>query len=919
VAVQGRRFGGWRRSRPADQDETATAGNGATPHGGPNGNGNGNGAGANGTPPPGYTPSGHSVAQLRLQARIAELEQQLNEARYETRRLERRRKELDVALARAATLVAATRADIARANASDCFRVLHGTAKGLAKLRGQPPTGDGALAKAIARIDATDLTPKPLPQRPQPPKRPPKPRVPRRDIGEREARRRFMERYRAAMPPGDDAELGGVLPFDRAGILVGAERPPGTPGPTVDVVVCVHDALDEVRACLWSLLVATARPIHLILVDDGSSAHTARALADFVARHPDVTLLDNGDGPHGYTYAANLGLRASTAEWVVFLNSDTIVTRGWLARLLAAADADPHIGLVGPLSNAATLQSVPAVRDDHGWAVNELPPWLTPDGMAFLVGRTGEPLRPRVPFLNGFCLGVRRSVIEAVGEFDEARIGPGYGEENDYALRAAKVGFSLAIADDAYVHHHKSASYGAEGRADIAPRHFRALLDKHGADNVRELAAAYEADDRLDARRARLAELLEDPGAVTARFTELCPDPLRVAFVLPNMARGGSGGIHSLYQETSGMRRLGIDAIIAISAASYGLACETYADAADAFVPFEDPEDLLRRTADREVIVATHFKSVVLVAGLRAARDDFLPAYYIQDYEPFFFANINGGSADGAEASASYDAVPDALLFAKTHWLANIVGAMHGHPVAKVQPSIDESLFNAERRERPAGGPVRVTAMVRPRTWRRQPAGTVALLERLQAEFGDRVEIVTFGCTHEALDLLCGGRAPRFEHRGVLTRDEVAALHCESDVFLDFSVFQAMGRTAFEAMCCGCAAVLTRVGGPYEFARDGENALLVDPLDDDAAYRALAGLVTDPERRRRLSREGARDARRRSVFGAVLSEYVLFEDEHRRRGLPRLPAQGAAAAADGTSDGAKSSAHWRIARRKSRK
>src|SRR5207253_1779598 len=91
-------------------------------------------------------------------------------------------------------------------------------------------------------------------------------------------------------------------------------------------------------------------------------------------------------------------------------------------------------------------------------------------------------------------------------------------------------------------------------------------------------------------------------------------------------------------------------------------------------------------------------------------------AYYVQDYEPLFYAS---GSDRWTTARNSYTLIPDAVLFAKTKWLQNIVYANHGIRVAKVAPSIDHEIFYPDISRKSA--PLSITAMVRPQTPRRAP------------------------------------------------------------------------------------------------------------------------------------------------------------------------------------------------------
>ena len=177
-------------------------------------------------------------------------------------------------------------------------------------------------------------------------------------------------------PQGRDP-LALPLPCDLEGVLAapGEEQQDDAPG--VDVVICVHDAPEDVRRCLWALLARTGRRLRLIVVDDGSAAPTRELLEHFAAAHPAVTLIHREAAPHGYPLAANEGLRASRGDYVVLLNSDTIVTHGWLERLVRRGELHERVGILGPLSNAAGHQSVPVVREDGAWAINPLPNWLT--------------------------------------------------------------------------------------------------------------------------------------------------------------------------------------------------------------------------------------------------------------------------------------------------------------------------------------------------------------------------------------------------------------------------------------------------------------------------------------------------------------------------------------------------------------
>jgi predicted glycosyltransferase/GT2 family glycosyltransferase len=281
-------------------------------------------------------------------------------------------------------------------------------------------------------------------------------------------------------------------------------------GPTeVEVIVCVHDAVADVHRCLASIVAHTAACHGLLIVDDASGPQCRAMLDQFVADHPATSLFRN-ESRMGYTRSANRGLRASHAELVVLLNSDTIVTSGWLDRLLECARSDKKIGIVGPLSNAAHFQSVPERFANGGWAVNQLPSGWTPDDMAHAIAAIAPHTFPRVGVLNGFCFAIKRAVIETIGYFDEEAFPDGYGEEQDYCFRAIQAGFVLAVADHAYIYHAKTRSYRPDQVAALKQASQAAQLRKHKSKRIRAAIDQTHNEPTLKTMRKAVAALLQE-------------------------------------------------------------------------------------------------------------------------------------------------------------------------------------------------------------------------------------------------------------------------------------------------------------------------------------------------------------------------------------------------------------------------
>ena len=234
-------------------------------------------------------------------------------------------------------------------------------------------------------------------------------------------------------------------------------------------------------------------------------------------RDANVSVLRN-ERNRGFTATANRGIAEAGRADVVLLNADTEVGPNWLTGLRRAAASADDVATVTAVSDNAGAFSVPELERE-----NAMP----------AAGRSSETARalwhdagrayPALPTGNGFCMYIRRAVIDAVGALDEAAFPQGYGEENDFCQRASARGLRHLIAGNVYVRHARSASFGHERRAAARrSRHgrvARALAELRSrcrrdaafvrASRARLARAAHVRDGRQrDAASARLAQAM---------------------------------------------------------------------------------------------------------------------------------------------------------------------------------------------------------------------------------------------------------------------------------------------------------------------------------------------------------------------------------------------------------------------------
>jgi GT2 family glycosyltransferase/glycosyltransferase involved in cell wall biosynthesis len=262
------------------------------------------------------------------------------------------------------------------------------------------------------------------------------------------------------------------------------------------VVIPVYRGAAETQACLNALLANMPRHAgdgtEIIVVNDASPEPDLLAWIS----QQNVTLLHQPEN-RGFVAAANAGFAAARGRDVLLLNADTVVPPGAIAALRAAAYADAGTGTVTPFSNEATICSYPDVQGG-----NPMPE--SPAAMQALAAAANGARTAEIPTAHGFCMYIRHDCLAATGPFRPELFAQGYGEENDFCMRARRTGFRHVAALGAYVAHQGGVSFRAAARA-LTARNLR-LLNRifPGYD---ELIFAHIAADPLRAARARMDAL----------------------------------------------------------------------------------------------------------------------------------------------------------------------------------------------------------------------------------------------------------------------------------------------------------------------------------------------------------------------------------------------------------------------------
>ncbi len=264
---------------------------------------------------------------------------------------------------------------------------------------------------------------------------------------------------------------------------------------SVDIVVPVYGGAALTLACLDSVLADLPPSCRLIVVDDASPDPALRSALDALAARRKIVLHRNRHNL-GFPASANVGLTAAAGHDVVLLNSDTLVAPGWLRDLRDVAYSAANIGTVTPLSNDATILSYPGPAGR-----NDRPDMAQTRQLAALARRVNHGSVVDIPVGVGFCLYIRRDCLDAVGLLRADVFAQGYGEENDFCLRARHLGWRHVAAPGVFVAHVGGHSFGAAAR-HLQARNAALLTRLHPGYDA--LIAAFAAADPLAPVRRKL-------------------------------------------------------------------------------------------------------------------------------------------------------------------------------------------------------------------------------------------------------------------------------------------------------------------------------------------------------------------------------------------------------------------------------
>jgi len=220
--------------------------------------------------------------------------------------------------------------------------------------------------------------------------------------------------------------------------------------PKVSIVLLTYNQLEYTKECIDSIIYKTAYPNYeLIIVDNASSDNTPEYLKQIETKNHNIKVFLN-DKNLGFAAGNNVGISQSNGDYILLLNNDTVVTRGWLTNLIKHFDYDKKLGIIGPVTNSISNESKINVTYSDISDMDYFAYEYTKNNM----NKTYD----EIEVLAMFCIMISRQAFNDIGYLEQI-YGIGMFEDDDYSYKAKSLGYKIKCAEDSFVHHYGNVSF----------------------------------------------------------------------------------------------------------------------------------------------------------------------------------------------------------------------------------------------------------------------------------------------------------------------------------------------------------------------------------------------------------------------------------------------------------------------------
>lgn len=599
-----------------------------------------------------------------------------------------------------------------------------------------------------------------------------------------------------------------------------------------DVIIPVYKAPEWVKLCVYSLFVNTDPKTlgKVYLINDCDDEFTINCLNNLKAKYGKKIVIKQNEKNLGFVKTVNRGLKLSTAECVLLLNSDCLLSKNTIEKLVAHLEKDPKIGLICPLASNAANLSIPI---PEGWNYTQIDNLLE----KHFLGKSFDACT-----IVGNCLMITRKCLDEVGNLDEA-YGTGYGEETDYQFKAMQKGFKAKVAIDTYVFHKAEASFGTSKEKQARLQKNRDLFfSRWGAQYKAELAK-YEKNNPIDYINSHLSKEDWTPEADTL-------------FYIDGIVQN-AGGVHVVVDIVN---------YLTINNQSINILYNLQ-------YPYQEItlfNPLSASKADKintKQLVSTVWKTAFAARKIADSKKANLLSF-VQGYEAYF----ENGSIFGC-VETSYKLADSILTI--SNYLKKELFEVFDRDSYVIPNGINYSLIHHQACKKDASQ-ITITIVLRNNVMKGDwlAIDIIKRLSKLKKQI--KINLVSINKNIVLPELDKKQNLIVETINGPLNRCSIYQLLQESDFYIDTSLSEGFGLTALESMAAGCIPIVSNSIGINEYLINNKNGIIIDNLNHPQQYiEAISKIINDKQLKEALKSGGLETAKKYD-FDNQITKYIDY-------------------------------------------
>ena len=597
-----------------------------------------------------------------------------------------------------------------------------------------------------------------------------------------------------------------------------------------DIIVPVYKSPEWVKLCIYALFKNTGDSIlnKVYLINDCDDFYTTNCLNNLKEKYGSkIELLQNKQNL-GFVKTVNRGLKESKADYVLLLNTDCLVSKDAIEKMINNIKEDPSIGLVCPISSNAANLTFDMFEGFNYSMMNSLFESKF-KGMMF-----------DACTVVGNCLLITRDCIDKVGYLDEA-YGTGYGEETDYQFKAMAKGFKAKVSIDTYVFHKSEVSFGKSKEKQERLNKNRELFFSRWGKEYNNLIKKYGKNDPIKYINNHLTAKDKIPVLDTAIYL--------------NGIVQNAGGVHVVVDMVNYM---------AINNQNVNVIYDIMSSYKEIML-FNPIESTDLKNIKIKKIMSTIWSSVFSAKKIADEKHSKLLSF-VQGNEVYF----ENGSVYGI-VETSYK-LPDSILTI-SNYLKNNLKDTYNIDSTLVTNGINVDLLKRDNANKSAKN---VTIVMRNNAMKGDPL-LLEIIRKLDSKCKNINFNVLYMNEFQEFPLINNNKITKY--LGPLSRAEVNKLLQSSDIYIDASLNEGFGLTPLEAMAAGNVCVVSNSFGNSEYMINKQNGYVINNVNNSDDYvNAVLEIINDPKKFAAMLKI-SKDTIKKFDYDARIDDYIkYFED-----------------------------------------